>query len=35
MARIRILAKRNINSLIRKILYQRMPIGTKMVEIYR
>jgi hypothetical protein len=33
MAHVRILAKRNVNSLIRKIPYWRMPIGIRMVEV--
>ena len=35
MARIKILVKRNINSLTKKISYGRMPIGIKIVEIYK
>ena len=35
MARIRILIKRNINSLTRKIFYRKMPIRIRIVEIYR
>jgi hypothetical protein len=33
MAYIKILAKRNINSLIKKIPYWRMPIGIKIVGV--
>jgi hypothetical protein len=33
MVRVRILAKKNINNLTRKILYWRMPIGIKIVEV--
>jgi hypothetical protein len=32
MARVKVLAKKNINSLTRKIPYWKMPIGTKMVK---
>ena len=35
MARIRILVKRNINSLTRKISYKEMPIKTRTVKIYK
>jgi hypothetical protein len=35
MARVRILAKRNIDSLTRKIFYWRMPTGIKMVGVPR
>jgi hypothetical protein len=35
MAHIKISAKRNINSLIRKILYWKMPIGTKIVGVFK
>ena len=35
MARIKILVKRNINSLTKKIPYRRMPMGIKIVEIYK
>jgi hypothetical protein len=35
MVRIRILARRNINSLTRKIPYWRMPIGIKIVGVPR
>jgi hypothetical protein len=33
MAYIRILARRNINSLIKKIFYWRMPIGIKIIGV--
>jgi hypothetical protein len=33
MAHVKILAKRNINSLTRKIFYWRMPIGIKIVGV--
>jgi hypothetical protein len=35
MVYIRILAKRNVDSLTRKIPYWRMPIGIKMVKVPR
>jgi hypothetical protein len=35
MACVRILAKRNINSLTKKILYWRMPIGIRIVGVPR
>ena len=35
MARIKILVRRNINSLTKKNSYRRMPINIKIVEIYR
>ena len=35
MARIKILNKKNVNSLIKKIPYQRMPRKIKMVRIYK
>ena len=35
MARIKILIKRNINNLTKKIPYGKMPIGTRMVGIYK
>ena len=34
MACIKILVKRNINSLIKNIFYKRIPIGIRIVEIY-
>ena len=34
MVYIKILVKRNINSLTRKISYRKMPIGIKIVRIY-
>jgi hypothetical protein len=33
MVRIRILARKNINNLTKKIPYQKMPIGMKMVGV--
>jgi hypothetical protein len=35
MAYIKISAKRNINSLIRKIPYWRMPIGMRIVKVFK
>ena len=35
MARTKILVKKNINSLTKKIPYWRMPIGIRIVEIYK
>jgi hypothetical protein len=35
MAHIKILAKKNINSLIRKIPYWKMPKGIRIVEVLR
>jgi hypothetical protein len=35
MVRIRILTKRNINSLIRKIPYWRMPIGIRIIGVFK
>ena len=35
MARTKILVKRNINSLTKKIPYGKMPIGIKIVGIYK
>ena len=35
MARIKILIKKNINSLTRKIPYRKIPIKIKIVKIYR
>ena len=35
MARIRILSRRNVDSLTRKILYRRMPTGIKIIGIPR
>ena len=35
MAHIKIPVKRNINSLIRKIPYQKIPIGIRIIEIYK
>jgi hypothetical protein len=33
MAHIRVLAKKNVDSLTRKIPYWKMPIGTRIVEV--
>jgi hypothetical protein len=35
MVHIRILARKNINSLIRKILYWRMPTGIRIVGVFK
>jgi hypothetical protein len=35
MVRVRILAKRNIDSLTRKILYWKMPIGIRIVGVLK
>jgi hypothetical protein len=35
MVRVRILARRNVNSLTRKIFYWRMPTGMRMVRVPR
>jgi hypothetical protein len=35
MVRVRVLAKRNVNSLTKKIFYWRMPTGIRIVEVLR